>query len=151
MQGFALNQTIKLAQEATKVLTDTSGDSDNQAVVILVTGFVVVFLVLLLLIGIIKIYSGIVCLAQNKSKKSKSAPVTDSVPATQEVVQSEDSNDDNPDLQTIAVITAAVEAYYSNGKKVRITGISPTRSSRSEWATAGLYENLPAMRSEGLL
>ena len=151
MQSFALDQTIRLAQEATNKLTETSTDSGNQSVVILVTGFVVVFLVLLLLIGIIKVYSGIVCAAQNKVQKSKTASVTDNAPVTAEAVQSEDITDDSLDLQTVAVITAAVEAYYSNGKKVRITGIRPTRSSRSEWATAGLYENIPTMRSEGLL
>lgn len=151
MHSFHIDQTIKLAQTATKEVTESSADSGNQSVIILVTGFVVVFLVLLLLIGIIKIYSGIVCAAQNKAQKSKTAPVAENIPVTAEPVLSDVSADDSLDLQTVAVITAAVEAFYFNGKKVRITGISPTRSSRSEWATAGLYENLPAMRSEGLL
>ena len=151
MQNFALDQTINIAQEATKNLSEASSDSGNQSVVILVTGFVVVFLVLLLLIGIIKVYSGIVCAAQNKTKKSKTAPNTDVPPAKAEVVLSEETTDEGLDLQTVAVITAAVEAFYSKDKKVRITGIRPTKSLRNEWATAGLYENIPGMRSEGLL
>ena len=122
--------------------------ADNQSVVILITGFVVVFLVLLLLIGIIKIYSGIVYAAQKKSTSAKpSAPAeVPAVPVAQ--VVPEDSSE--PDLQTIAVITAAVEAFYS-GTKVRIRDIRPVSFARSSWATAGIMENIPAMRTEGLL
>ncbi len=126
---------------------------DNQSLVILITGFVVVFLVLLLLIGIIKIYSGIVYAVQNKStakskaKEPAQAPATpsESAPVAQAPVG------DGLDLQTVAVITAAVEAFYGSSKKVRVTGIRPSNSSRNEWATAGLRENMPAMRTEGLL
>lgn len=129
----------------------------NMALIILITGFVVVFAVLLLLIGIIKLYSTIVTAAQNKAekkalkKKAKSAPAQ---PAPQELVAVPAApavSDGSLDLQTVAVITAAVEAYYAGNKKVRVTGIRRSSSARSEWATAGLMESMPAMRSEGLL
>ena len=123
----------------------TSEKSDNEAVIILITGFVVVFLVLLLLIGIIKIYSGIVYSAQKKAEKA-----AEPVPAAPVAVQATEP-DDTLDLQTVAVITAAVEAFYAKDKKVRITSIRPADKSRSEWAAAGLAQNIPAMRSEGLL
>lgn len=149
MYDVALDKTILLAEEASKEITESSG-SDNQSLVILVTGFVVVFMVLLLLIGIIKVYSGIVYAAQNRTKKSKIASeVTVTPEPVTEVV--EETSEEGLDLQTVAVITAAVEAFYSKDKKVRIKAIRPAVTERSEWASAGLFENIPAMRSEGLL
>ena len=130
-----------------------SAESDNMSVIILITGFVVVFMILLLLIGIIKIYSGIVYAFQQKSerkKAAKAAEVSKPSEVLTEVVQ-ESADDDALDLQTVAVITAAVEAFYSKDKKVRVTSIRPANKSRSEWASAGLAQNIPAMRSEGLL
>lgn len=128
----------------------------NMSVIILITGFVVVFAVLLLLIGIIKLYSVIVYNAQNRAKtpkKSKESadtapatPVSEPIPAPVQTV-----SDGSLDLQTVAVITAAVEAFYSDNKKVRITGIRRATGARSEWATAGVRESIAPMRSEGLL
>lgn len=130
----------------------------NMSVIILITGFVVVFAVLLLLIGIIKIYSLIVSSAQSSAerkkekkaqKKLKNVPVAEAKPEFAET--SAPVSECNLDLQTVAVITAAVEAYYAGSKKVRVAGIRKSSSARSEWATAGLMESIPQMRTEGLL
>lgn len=126
----------------------------NMSVIILITGFVVVFAVLVLLIGIIWAYSKIVSSVQKgaEKRKAKKAPVeeTESVEETAPVV--DNTADVSDDMQTIAVIAAAVEAYYGD-KKVRVVGIRPSAGGnvRSQWATAGLVENMPKMRSEGLL
>lgn len=126
----------------------------NMSVIILITGFVVVFAVLVLLIGIIWAYSKIVSSVQKgaEKRKAKKAPVeeTKTVEETAPVV--DNTADVSDDLQTIAVIAAAVEAYYGD-KKVRVVGIRPSAGGnvRSQWATAGLIENMPKMRSEGLL
>lgn len=137
-------------EQVTKAAEQTTG---NQSIIILITGFVVVFLVLLLLIGLIKIYSGIVSAVQKKaaSKSKAKNPAEAPAPAADAPVLKVAPESASDDLQTIAVITAAVEAYYGGSKKVKVTGIRPVSSARSEWATAGLRENIPAMRSEGLL
>lgn len=136
-------------QQATEIAQESAS---NQSLIILITGFVVVFLVLLLLIGIIKIYSGIVYSIQkkaaSKAKAQESVSNTEDSLQTVDVIEEVDS--DSPDLQTIAVISAAVEAIYGDSNKVRITGIRPTSSARSEWAQAGLRDNIPSMRTEGL-
>lgn len=119
----------------------------DESLVILVTGFVVVFAVLLLLIGIIMAYAAIVSGVQNiinnkkkKSEKASPAPVvTAEAPAP--AVVSYDA-----DLQTVAVIAAAVEAFYGEGASRRIKSISRTASTRSEWAAAGLNQNISARR-----
>ena len=143
-------------EQATQVLESTTqaaeNASANQSIIILITGFVVVFLVLFLLIGIIKLYSGIVYAAQKKSENKKSAPlkeVKESAPVVTEAVAEPSS--DEVDSQTLAVITAAVYSFYSKDKKVRIKSIRPAGKSRSEWSKAALMQNIPAMRSEGLL
>lgn len=137
-----VRQATEIAQES----------AQNQSLIILITGFVVVFMVLLLLIGIIKIYSGIVYTAQQKaaSKAKAKESVQNEVAPVQTVAVADEPQDVSADLQTIAVITAAVEAFYGSSKKVRITGIRPASSARNEWATAGLLENIPSMRTEGL-
>lgn len=125
----------------------------NQSLNILITGFVVVFAVLILLIGVIKLYSGIVYSAQQKAEKKAKAkaeknaqPAKVPTPASAPVSAQPSSTD--PDLQTVAVITAAVQAYYGDSD-VRVTGITPVSSTRSEWATAGVIGNI-SLRSEGL-
>ncbi|MBQ8000589.1 MAG: OadG family protein [Ruminococcus sp.] len=130
----------------------------NMSVIILITGFVVVFAVLILLIGIIMAYSKIVSSAQNASQKRKAkkqaqqAEISSVEEAVSEPVSSAPASDGSLDLQTVAVITAAVDAFYGDSK-VRVVGIRPTSGSntRSQWATAGLIESIPKMRSEGLL
>ncbi len=137
---------IRLAADATQQT------SSNQSLIILITGFVVVFLVLLLLIGLIKLYSGIVYAAQNKAK-AKTKPVEPAAApvAAEPAADMAAIHNVGLDLQTVAVITAAVEAFYGSTKKVRVTGIRPASTTRNEWATAGIRENIPAMRTEGLL
>lgn len=122
----------------------------DESLIILVTGFMVVFAVLLLLIGIIMAYAAIVSGVQNrinkkkkeKEEKASPAPVaTTEAPVSAPAVVSYDA-----DLQTIAVIAAAVEAFYGEGASRRIKSISRTASSRSEWAAAGLNQNISARR-----
>ncbi len=119
----------------------------DESLVILVTGFAVVFAVLLLLIGIIMAYAAIVSGVQNiiNNKKKKSAKASPAPVVTAEApapaVVSYDA-----DLQTVAVIAAAVEAFYGEGASRRIKSISRTASSRSEWAAAGLNQNISARR-----
>lgn len=126
----------------------------NMSVIILITGFAVVFAMLILLIGIIWAYSKIVSSVQKsvEKRKAKNTPVEETATAEESAPVVEDKADMSDDLQTIAVITAAVEAFYGD-KKVRVVGIRPQAggNTRSQWAAAGLMESMPKMRSEGLL
>lgn len=144
-----------IASMAAEVMTTApaqAASEENQSLVILVTGVIVVFAALILLIAIIKIYSSIVHAAQRKcEKKPPKAPkekndskvnvtavnVTAAAPVT-------DSN--TVDLQTIAVISAAVEAFYGEEKKVRVVSVKRTPVKRSEWAVAGMMQNISARR-----
>lgn len=121
----------------------------NLCLTILITGFTVVFAVLLLLILVIKIYGTIVSktlkwaqgkreakqqalLEEKRLQNAEKAKKTESVPAVQ-------TNGINPEI--VAVIAAAVCA--GGGKAARITSIkkSKTSNSRPAWGMAGILEN----------
>jgi len=114
---------------------------------VILTGFVVVFAVLLLLIIIIKIYSAIVNKAQSagfKVKKKVETPgkpektVTKAEPVKEQPAQTQ--TDGIPD-EVIAVISAAVATMYGGKDKVRIKSVKKSGSKRSAWANAGVIEN----------
>lgn len=109
---------------------------------VVLTGFVVVFAVLILLIFIIKIYGGIVTKAQQSGKKKvvekeKATPVpakpVSSAPAP--AVQ------DGVNEEVVAVISAAVATMYGSPEKARIKSIKKSSGGRSAWANAGLLDN----------
>lgn len=118
-------------------------DNIMLAVTLLITGFVVVFLVLFLLIGVIKLYGTVVYNALNKRKEKKlqkeelldaqavqeSAPVRENPAAPDEVPG-----------EVVAVIAAAVDAMYGKNT-VAVKSIKRSSQSRPVWGTAGLMDN----------
>lgn len=122
------------------------------AVTVLITGFTVVFAVLVLLIGIIKLYGTIVYTAQQKSQQKKEAALK----AIQEAVATETVNDaektevhsqsapqpteQGVSPQVVAVIAAAVDAMYGEGS-MKVKSIKRLPQSRPVWSTAGILDN----------
>lgn len=118
-------------------------DKVTISLTILLTGFVVVFAVLLLLIGVIKLYGTIVYKIQTGKKKSaentietpgKAAPA----PAAPVVVIPDDDTDED---ELIAVISAAVYSVYSSDK-VRIKSIRKSPSRGCAWRNAGISDSV---------
>lgn len=114
------------------------------ALIVLLTGVVVVFTVLIILIFIVKIYSTIVYNATQKSKQKKEAvkeigrEKVDNEEKVVEIVQPDD-DDSIPD-EVIAVIAAAVSSMYGS-KAPKIKSVKRSSASRSAWGNAGLLEN----------
>lgn len=113
---------------------------------ILLTGLVVVFLVLIILTWIIKIYGTIVYNATNKSQKTKpvekvqepvAAPAAPAAPASSAV----NAVEEGIPGEIVAAIAAAV--YCTEGAPASaIKSIRRSRSaSRSAWGMAGVMEN----------
>lgn len=112
---------------------------------VLITGVVVVFSVLLLLILLIKLYSTIVYKAQNRAPKTPKDGFDNVAKAT--VVQENSAVIAQPQGLTdelIAVITAAAVSCMGNSN-IRVTGIRK-RTNRSEWSDAALKENVQPFR-----
>lgn len=124
---------------------------------ILITGFVVVFAVLILLIIIIKIYGVIVTKAlkaaqDRKERKQKALDEAKKQQAVQaakaaaeaepEPLSNEKSAVQGISPEIVAVIAAAVDSTYGTGA-ARITSIkkSKTPNSRPAWGMAGVFEN----------
>lgn len=106
-----------------------------------ITGMVVVFLILGLLIGLLYIISFFCNLGNKKKKDDKPAEKTAEAapaPAPVELIE-EDENDD----EVIAVISAAIAAYTAgDGKTYAIKRIKRAdKQSRSSWGNAGVNEN----------
>lgn len=126
-------------------------DKGISAAKVILTGFVVVFAVLLLLILIIKIYSAIVGKAQDVSSKrtEKKVKVKEGelklsgrpaapLPAAATPVE---SADEGIPEEVVAVIAAAVATMYDSPGKARIKSIKKSGGKRSAWANAGILDN----------
>lgn len=133
--------TLAAAQTAVEEGLSFVEKLTTSAMVIL-TGFVIVFAVLILLIIIIKIYSTIVYNAQNRSKEKKQKAQEVAV-VESEVTQpiAEPVTNDGVPEEVIAVISAAVATMYGSKEKVRIKSIKKSSGGRSAWANAGILDN----------
>lgn len=115
------------------------------SITILLTGFAVVFSVLLILIGIIKLYGTVIYNIQNKKrvkKASRNAELPkverEKAPESAAVIEAVPETDDN---ELIAVISAAVYSMYSSSS-VRIKSIRKATDRTGAWRSAGLSDNV---------
>lgn len=124
-----------------------------------VTGLVVVFLILAILVLFLwlfgKVFKGIGNIQQNKEKKKaeeaaarrkaepRPAPVHQPPAAAAASYEDEDEYEEEDDDEIIAVIAAAIAAYgEAEGKQYRIASIKRPRSARSGWSAAGIADNM---------
>lgn len=126
--------------------TETTENIWGLSLNVLITGIVVVFAVLLLLILLIKLYSTIVYKAQNRTPKAPKGGSDNVSQAT--VIQNNGAlavtQPQGLTDELIAVITAAAVACMGNSN-IRVTGIRK-RTSRSEWSDVALKENVQPFR-----
>ncbi|MBQ5563121.1 MAG: OadG family protein [Clostridia bacterium] len=113
------------------------------ALTLLIAGFVIVFVVLILLIAIITLYGKIIQSAQNavSNKREKKLEENKEKQTVKSIVREDIEEDDGaiPE-EIIAVIAAAVDAVYGS-KPHKIKNIRRSRSVRSSWGNAGIAEN----------
>ena len=106
----------------------------------LLTGFTVVFVVLILLILLIYAYGTIIYKAQNKSKAKLNEKQVETTSVTPLPVANTASSNEIPD-EIVAVIAAAVDSIYGqSGTKVKIKNIKKSNG-RNAWANAGILNN----------
>lgn len=114
----------------------------------LLTGFTIVFSVLILLILIIYIYGTVITKAQQKNKENKDKKLNTNKPQEQNnavdtvksaLADSVPKSDEIPG-EIVAVIAAAVDSMYGLNTKVKIKNIKKS-GTRSAWANAGILDN----------
>lgn len=113
----------------------------------LLTGFTIVFAVLIFLIFIIWLYGKIITSAQNKAIEKKNAKIkaekSEKTEKTARVKQKPyipAKPDDGLSEEVVAVISAAVYSMYGSTEKVKIKSIKKS-GGRSAWANAGVINN----------
>ena len=112
----------------------------------LVTGLVVVFLILILLVIVLWALGKIMNIKRKPKAASKVEPqqAAVSVPVPVPTPMPEDIQDvEEDDSEIIAVIAAAIAAYgESEGKQYRIASVKrKEKAVRSNWSAAGIAEN----------
>lgn len=112
---------------------------------VVLTGFVVVFAVLIMLIVLIMVYGTIINKAE-KTAKLRKEKAEKKAEAPQPKIQAPVAV--NPVNQTngisdevVAVISAAVATMYGSTEKVKIKSIKKANNGRSAWANAGVLNN----------
>ncbi len=129
-----------LAISAAEAYTLTPSDDGYWGLVgsTVITGMVVVFLALAILIGILYLM-GLVLGGKKKTKPEKTEAVQPVAVPEAELIQEADEDDS----EVIAVISAAIAAYSEvDGKRYRITSVKKReKNQRSGWSAAGVIEN----------
>ena len=124
------------------IITDVSAAENISAMwATVITGIIVVFLILAVLIGLLYVISFFSNLGNKKKKETKAAaaaPAPVPAPAPVEVIE-----EDEDDAEIIAVISAAIAAYTAgDGKSYAIKKIKRAeKQPRSSWGNAGVNEN----------
>lgn len=107
-----------------------------------VTGIVVVFLILAILVGFLSLMGMIL---GGRKKSAPPALAAEKPAAAVPVVNQieDEAEDDADDAEIIAVISAAIAAYgEAEGKQYRIASVKKRdRAVRSGWSAAGIAEN----------
>lgn len=143
-----MQASVNALQSAAAELTFL--EKSISAAKVILTGFVVVFGMLFLLILIIKLYSAIVAGAQRASDRraKRKERVMERVSEDSGVhivkrpayVTAPTIEEGIPE-EVIAVIAAAVAACEGTGGKTRIKSIKKANGGRSAWANAGVLDN----------
>ncbi len=138
---------MSLSVAAAEAVTDRVNVAGNWGLIwsTVVTGLVLVFAILAILIFLLMIMGKVFQSIDNKKKKAAqekiaSAPAPVSPVVQAEVYEEEDEDDD----EIIAVISAAIAAYgEAEGKQYRISSVKKReKTQRSGWSTAGISENM---------
>lgn len=142
-----MSNFLSLCAAETTAVQESTGYDWSLIWSTVVTGIVVVFLILAILVFLLwlmgKIFSGV-----NKSgeKKKKAAAAETAVKAAEPEQQNETVEEyfeEEDDGELIAVISAAIAAYgEAEGKQYKITSVRKRdKAARSAWSAAGIADN----------
>ena len=140
---------MSLSAAASEVVSDRVNVDGNWGLIwsTVITGIVIVFLILAILIFFLWAMGKIFQIIENSKKKKteENALVIAVAPAVAET-QSDEAEiyDEFDDDEIIAVISAAIAAYgEAEGKQYRICGVKKReKTQRSGWSAAGIAENM---------
>ncbi len=133
-----------LTAEVTKASGTVPAENINKMWSTVVTGLVVVFIILILLVFILWALGKVmnIKIKPKKSEKAAVAPAPAAVPVPAPANAPEEEYEED-DGEIIAVIAAAVAAYgEAEGKQYKIASVRrKEKAVRSSWGAAGVAEN----------
>lgn len=141
-----MNQLLLNSAQLLLKGTDRNLDAGTVSSVV-ITGVVVVFIGLVLLILFVYLYGKIFEAINNKKSEKSKKELENKIPAPQKQ-QTTPMNttapvvEDGIDEEIVAVISAAIAAMSGkSGKKMTLKSVKYAKPSRPAWANAGIIEN----------
>lgn len=142
-----LNTAAQIAAAKSTISPDQKDLGAGTVASVVITGLVVVFIGLVLLILLVSIYGKIFDVINNraarKAEEAKKAAEAAKAAAKPEPVKvAAPVVEDGIEEETVAVIMAAISAMSSaEGKKLVLKSVKTAKPQRPAWSTAGIIDN----------
>lgn len=142
-----LNTAAQIAAAKSTISPDQKDLGAGTVASVVITGIVVVFIGLVLLILLVSIYGKIFDVINNraarKAEEAKKAAEAEKAAAKPEPVKvAAPVVEDGIEEETVAVIMAAISAMSSaEGKKLVLKSVKTAKPQRPAWSTAGIIDN----------
>lgn len=142
-----LNTAAQIAAAKSTISPDQKDLGAGTVASVVITGIVVVFIGLVLLILLVSIYGKIFDVINNraarKAEEAKKAAEAAKAAAKPEPVKvAAPVVEDGIEEETVAVIMAAISAMSSaEGKKLVLKSVKTAKPQRPAWSTAGIIDN----------
>ena len=142
-----LNTAAQIAAAMSTISPDQKDLGAGTVASVVITGIVVVFIGLVLLILLVSIYGKIFDVINNraarKAEEAKKAAEAEKAAAKPEPVKvAAPVVEDGIEEETVAVIMAAISAMSSaEGKKLVLKSVKTAKPQRPAWSTAGIIDN----------
>ena len=135
-----LNTAAQMVAAKSTISPDQKDLGAGTVASVVITGIVVVFIGLVLLILLVSIYGKIFDVingrAARKAEAAKAVAKPEPIKAAAPVVE------DGIEEETVAVIMAAISAMSSaEGKKLVLKSVKTAKPQRPAWSTAGIIDN----------
>lgn len=142
-----LNTAAQIAAAKSTISPDQKDLGAGTVASVVITGIVVVFIGLVLLILLVSIYGKIFDVINNraarKAEEAKKAAEAEKAAAKPEPVKvAAPVVEDGIEEETVAVIMAAISAMSSaEGKKLVLKSVKTAKPQRPAWSAAGIIDN----------
>lgn len=142
-----LNTAAQIAAAKSTISPDQKDLGAGTVASVVITGIVVVFIGLVLLILLVSIYGKIFDVINNraarKAEEAKKAAEAAKAAAKPEPIKvAAPVVEDGIEEETVAVIMAAISAMSSaEGKKLVLKSVKTAKPQRPAWSTAGIIDN----------
>ena len=133
-----LNTAAQMVAAKSTISPDQKDLGAGTVASVVITGIVVVFIGLVLLILLVSIYGKIFDVINSRAarKAEEAKKAAEAAKAVAPVVE------DGIEEETVAVIMAAISAMSSaEGKKLVLKSVKTAKSQRPAWSTAGIIDN----------